>query len=81
MVLNEYVQFTNVTISSNSINYTEGGVVSLNPRSTSEEKMPIFHDCIFNNNVNSDKIGGGVLSLYESFSYREYPMALTISYC
>ena len=64
----------------------EGGAITINPRMISwdgvpdtEHLMPVLIDSTFSNNNNTHHAGIGALSIYDGFSYSNYPVKLTVT--
>ena len=46
-----------------------------------KDKMPVITDSTFRNNKNKHIQGSGAFSIYDGFSYRKFPVSLTIANC
>ena len=52
--LHKYINFTTVTIEENTVNYADGGTVTINPKGETADLMPILNDVKFIKNTNKD---------------------------
>ena len=78
------IRIWNLTLSNNQFSDQEGGALTINPLSStssdepSQQNMPKILNSVFTGNINDQPSGDGAISIVSSFSYREYPVSLTV---